>query len=49
MIRCMDSNHSLRKELDRLLSGKGAHADFDAAVDGLSPQSARREAAGFHA
>jgi DinB superfamily len=32
MIRCMDSTQSLRKELDRLLSGKGAHADFDAAV-----------------
>jgi hypothetical protein len=35
MIRCMDSNVSLRKELDRLLSGKGAHADFDAAVTGI--------------
>lgn len=32
MIRCMDPNQSLRKELDRLLTGKGAHADFDAAV-----------------
>lgn len=32
MIRCMDPIQSLRKELDRLLSGKGAHADFDAAV-----------------
>src|SRR5580692_5909757 len=32
MIRCMDSNESLRKELDRLLAGKGAHADFEAAV-----------------
>jgi len=32
MIRCMDSIQSLRKELDRLLAGKGAHADFDAAV-----------------
>jgi hypothetical protein len=28
----MDSIQSLRKELDRLLAGKGAHADFDAAV-----------------
>jgi hypothetical protein len=28
----MDTNQPLRKELDRLLSGKGAHADFDAAV-----------------
>jgi hypothetical protein len=28
----MDQIQSLRKELDRLLSGKGAHADFDAAV-----------------
>ena len=32
MIRCMDTNQPLRKELDRLLAGKGAHADFDAAV-----------------
>jgi hypothetical protein len=32
MIRCMDSTQSLRKELDRLLSGNGAHADFEAAV-----------------
>ena len=32
MIRCMDS---LRSELDRLLAGKGAHADFDAAVADL--------------
>jgi hypothetical protein len=32
MIRCMDPIQSLRKELDRLLSGKGAHADFEAAV-----------------
>jgi DinB superfamily len=31
----MDSNHSLRKELDRLLAGKGAHADFDTAVADL--------------
>jgi len=29
----MDSNTSLRQELDRLLSGKGAHADFEAAVN----------------
>jgi hypothetical protein len=28
----MDSIQSLRKELDRLLAGKGAHADFDAAA-----------------
>jgi hypothetical protein len=28
----MDSIESLRKELDRLLAGKGAHADFEAAV-----------------
>lgn len=28
----MDQTASLRKELDRLLSGKGAHADFDSAV-----------------
>jgi len=28
----MDQIQSLRQELDRLLSGKGAHADFDAAV-----------------
>jgi hypothetical protein len=32
MIRCMDPNQPLRKELDRLLSGKGTHADFDSAV-----------------
>ena len=31
----MDSNESLRAELDRLLSGHGAHADFDAAVADL--------------
>lgn len=34
----MDPNQSLRKEVDRILSGKGAHADFDAAVAGLPPQ-----------
>jgi hypothetical protein len=28
----MDPNQPLRKELDRLLSGQGAHADFDTAV-----------------
>jgi len=28
----MDPIQSLRQELDRLLSGKGAHVDFDAAV-----------------
>jgi hypothetical protein len=32
MIRCMDPIQSLRAELDRLLLGKGAHADFDSAV-----------------
>lgn len=32
MIRCMDPIQSLRNELDRLLAGKGAHADFAAAV-----------------
>jgi hypothetical protein len=31
----MDSTQSLRAELDRLLSGQGAHVDFDAAVAGL--------------
>ena len=31
----MDTNQSLRAELDRLLSGHGAHADFDAAVADL--------------
>jgi hypothetical protein len=31
----MDSDQSLRAELDRLLSGHGAHADFDAAVADL--------------
>lgn len=34
----MDPHQSLRKELDRLLSGNGAHADFDAAVAGLAPK-----------
>jgi hypothetical protein len=34
----MDPHQSLRKEVDRLLSGKGAHADFAAAVDGLPPK-----------
>jgi hypothetical protein len=34
----MDPNQSLRKEVDRILSGKGAHADFDAAVAGLPPK-----------
>jgi hypothetical protein len=33
----MDPHQSLRKEVDRLLSGKGAHADFDAAVADLPP------------
>jgi hypothetical protein len=43
----MDPIQSLRKELDRLLAGKGAHADFDAAVAdfpsklrGVKPQGA---------
>ena len=31
----MDTNQVLRSELDRLLSGHGAHADFDAAVADL--------------
>jgi hypothetical protein len=31
----MDHTNSLRSELDRLLSGQGAHADFDAAVEGF--------------
>jgi hypothetical protein len=31
----MDSHQSLRAELDRLLSGHGANADFDAAVADL--------------
>jgi hypothetical protein len=34
----MDPHQSLRKEVDRLLSGKGAHADFDTAVAGLPPK-----------
>jgi hypothetical protein len=34
----MDPIQSLRKEVDRLLSGKGAHADFDAAVADLPPE-----------
>ncbi len=29
------NNDSLRAELDRVLSGRGAHADFDAAVAGF--------------
>jgi hypothetical protein len=33
----MDSNQSLRSELDKLLSGKGAHADFDQAIADLPP------------
>jgi hypothetical protein len=32
MIRCMDPIQALRLELDRLLSGEGAHASFDQAV-----------------
>ena len=34
----MDPIQSLRRELDRLLSGKGAHADFDAAVADFPPK-----------
>jgi hypothetical protein len=34
----MDPIQSLRKELDRLLAGKGAHADFDAAVADFPPK-----------
>lgn len=47
----MDPNQSLRKELDRLLTGKGAHADFDAAVTdfpaklrGVKPEGAPHSA-----
>jgi hypothetical protein len=47
----MDSIQSLRRELDRLLTGKGAHADFDAAVAdfplklrGVRPQGAPHSA-----
>lgn len=32
MIRCMDPIEALRGEVSRLLSGRGAHADFAAAV-----------------
>lgn len=31
----MDSNQALRAELDRLLSGAGAHVDFEKAIEGL--------------
>jgi hypothetical protein len=34
----MDHTRTLRVELDRLLSGEGAHADFDAAVTGIPPE-----------
>jgi hypothetical protein len=34
----MDHTHTLRAELDRLLSGHGAHADFDDAVAGFPPE-----------
>jgi DinB superfamily len=51
MIRCMDPIQSLRTEVDRLLSGKGAHADFDAAVvdfpaklRGVKPEGAAHSA-----
>jgi hypothetical protein len=47
----MDLNSALRKELDRLLSGKGAHADFDAAMAelpaslrGVRPEGAQHSA-----
>lgn len=33
----MDSIRSIRSEVDRLLAGKGAHADFDAAVAHFPP------------
>jgi hypothetical protein len=34
----MDPIQSLRTELDRLLAGKGAHADFDSAVADFPPK-----------
>jgi len=34
----MDHIQSLRKEVDKLLSGKGAHADFNTAVADLAPK-----------
>jgi DinB family protein len=34
----MDTIQSLRTELDRLLSGKGAHADFAAAITDFPPR-----------
>ncbi len=34
----MDSNAALRKELDRVLSGKGAHVDFEKAVADFPPR-----------
>jgi hypothetical protein len=33
----MDHIETLRAELDTLLSGRGAHADFDAAIEGFPP------------
>lgn len=33
----MDTNNVLRAELDRLLSGQGAHADFEAAIKDFPP------------
>jgi hypothetical protein len=33
----MDPIQSLRTELDRMLAGKGAHADFDAAIADFPP------------
>jgi len=46
MIRCMDPIHSLRMELDRLLQGEGAHANFDAAVAELPVELRGRRPAG---
>jgi DinB superfamily len=34
----MDPIHSLRQELDRLLSGKGAHVDLDTAIADFPPK-----------
>lgn len=34
----MDPIQSLRRELDRLLAGEGAHSDFDAAVADFPPK-----------
>lgn len=37
----------LRRRLVELLEGKGAHVDFDGAVEGLSPEAAGRRAPGL--